>query len=166
MSQENRRLRRDLDQAHQQLAGSAAAADLQAARLEIHVRGEKIAELERLLAKANDRRAQLHRVHERTVDKLDSANRTVQGLRRDLDSLRGGRHTDRLQTAQRQIQQLTQELDSLRGDSGHVRLQAAERKVEDLTRELNSVRRQHAKAEDSLQGAQEACRASTLNGTA
>ncbi|KAE8961841.1 hypothetical protein PR001_g29913, partial [Phytophthora rubi] len=158
LSQENRRLRRDLDQAHQRLAGSAAAADLQAARLEIHVRGEKIAELERLLAKANDRRAQLHRVHERTVDKLDSANRTVQGLRRDLDSLRGGRHTDRLQTAQRQIQLLTQELDSLRGDSGHVRLQAAERKVEDLTRELNSVRRQHAKAEDSLQGAQEACR--------
>ncbi|KAE8973207.1 hypothetical protein PR001_g26382, partial [Phytophthora rubi] len=158
LSQENRRLRRDLDHAHQQLAGSAAAADLQAARLEIHVRGEKIAELERLLAKANDRRAQLHRVHERTVDKLDSANRTVQGLRRDLDSLRGGRHTDRLQTAQRQIQQLTQELDSLRGDSGHVRLQAVERKVEDLTRELNSVRRQHAKAEDSLQGAQEACR--------
>ncbi|KAE8908322.1 hypothetical protein PF003_g7616 [Phytophthora fragariae] len=158
LRQENRRLRRDLDQAHQQLAGSAAAADLQAARLEIHVRGEKIAELERLLAKANDRRAQLHRVHERSVDKLDSANCTVQGLRRDLDSLRGGRHTDRLQTAQRQIQQLTQELDSLRGDSGHVRLQAAERKVEDLTRELNSVRRQHAKAEDSLQGAQEACR--------
>ncbi|KAE8964392.1 hypothetical protein PR001_g29070 [Phytophthora rubi] len=158
LSQENRRLRRDLDQAHQQLAGSAAAADLQAARLEIHVRGEKIAELERLLAKANDRRAQLHRVHERTVDKLDSANRTVQGLRRDLDSLRGGRHTDRLQAAQRQIQQLTQELDSLRGDSSHGRLRAAERKVEDLTRELNSVRRQHAKAEDSLQGAQEACR--------
>ncbi|KAE8889509.1 hypothetical protein PF005_g18603 [Phytophthora fragariae] len=158
LSQENRRLRRDLDQAHQQLAGSATAADLQAARLEIHVRGEKIAELERLLAKANDRRAQLHRVHDRTVDKLDPANRTVQGLRRDLDSLRGGRHTDRLQTAQRQIQQLTQELDSLRGDSGHVRLQAAERKVEDLARELNSVRRQHAKAEDSLQGAQEACR--------
>ncbi|KAE8892603.1 hypothetical protein PF003_g23170 [Phytophthora fragariae] len=158
LSQENRRLRRDLDQVHQQLAGSAAAADLQAARLEIHVRGEKIAELERLLAKANDRRAQLHRVHERTVDKLDSANRTVQGLRRDLDSLRGGRHTDRLQAAQRQIQQLTQELDPLRGDSSHGRLRAAERKVEDLTRELNSVRRQHAKAEDSLQGAQEACR--------
>ncbi|KAE8965972.1 hypothetical protein PF004_g29484 [Phytophthora fragariae] len=158
LSQENRRLRRDLDQARQQLAGSAAAADLQAARLEIHVRGEKIAELERLLAKANERRAQLHRVHQRTVDKLDSANRTVQGLRRDLDSLRGGRHTDRLQSAQRQIQQLTQELGSLRGDSGHVRLQAAERKVEDLTRELNSVRHQHAKAEDSLQGAQEVCR--------
>ncbi|KAE9073676.1 hypothetical protein PF010_g24978 [Phytophthora fragariae] len=158
LSQENRRLRRDLDQARQQLAGSATAADLQAARLEIHVRGEKIADLESLLAKANERRAQLHRVHERTVDKLDSANRTVQGLRRDLDSLRGGRYTDRLQAAQRQIQQLTQELDSLRDDSGHVRLQAAERKVEDLTRELNSVRRQHAKAEDSLQGAQEACR--------
>ncbi|KAE8956292.1 hypothetical protein PR001_g31780, partial [Phytophthora rubi] len=134
LSQENRRLRRDLDQAHQQIAGSAAAADLQAARLEIHVCGEKIAELERLLAKANERRAQLHRVHERT---LDFANRTVQGLRRHLDSLRGGRYTDRLQAAQRQ---------------------AAEHKVEDLTRELNSVRRQHAKAEDSLQGAQEACR--------
>ncbi|KAE8965730.1 hypothetical protein PF011_g28181 [Phytophthora fragariae] len=112
LSQENRRLRRDLDQARQQLAGSATAADLQAARLEIHVRGEKIADLESLLAKANERRAQLHRVHERTVDKLDSANRTVQGLRRDLDSLRGGRYTDRLQAAQRQIQQLTQELDS------------------------------------------------------
>ncbi|KAE8997552.1 hypothetical protein PR003_g22096 [Phytophthora rubi] len=158
LSQENRRLRRELDQARQQLDGSAAAVDLQAARLVIHVRGEKVAELERLLAKANERRAQLHRVHERTVDKLDSANRTVQGLRRDLDSLRGGRHTDRLQAAKSQIQELTQELGSLRGDSGHARLQTAERKVEDLTRELNSARRQHAKADDSLQGAQEACR--------
>ncbi|KAE8974750.1 hypothetical protein PR001_g25906 [Phytophthora rubi] len=158
LSQENRRLRRDLDQARQQLDGSAAATDLQAARLETHVRGEKVAELERLLAKANERRAQLHRVHERTVDKLDSANSTVQGLRRDLDSLRGGRHTDRLQAAKRPIQELTQKLDSLRGDCGHARLQTAERKVEDLTRELNSARRQHAKAEDSLQGAQEACR--------
>ncbi|KAE8975421.1 hypothetical protein PR002_g25607 [Phytophthora rubi] len=100
----------------------------------------------------------LHRVHERTVDKLDSANRTVQGLRRDLESLRGSRHTDRLQAAKRRIQELTQELDSLCGDGGHARLQTAERKVEDLTRELNSARRQHAQAEDSLQGAQEACR--------
>ncbi|KAE8908475.1 hypothetical protein PF007_g21397 [Phytophthora fragariae] len=158
LGQENRRLRRDLDQARQQLAGSAAAAGLQAARLEIHVRGEKIAELESLLAKANERRAQLHRVHERTVDKLDSANRTVQGLRRDLESHRGSRHTDRLQAAKRRIQELTQELDSLCGDGGHARLQTAERKVEDLTRELNSARRQHAQAEDSLQGAQEACR--------
>ncbi|KAE9196757.1 hypothetical protein PF004_g20040 [Phytophthora fragariae] len=158
LGQENRRLRRDLDQARQQLAGSAAAAGLLAARLEIHVRGEKIAELESLLAKANERRAQLHRVHERTVDKLDSANRTVQGLRRDLESHRGSRHTDRLQAAKRRIQELTQELDSLCGDGGHARLQTAERKVEDLTRELNSARRQHAQAEDSLQGAQEACR--------
>ncbi|KAE8978773.1 hypothetical protein PR002_g24613 [Phytophthora rubi] len=158
LSQENRRLRRNLDQVRQQLAGSAAAADLQAARLEIHVRGEKIAELESLLTKANECRAQLHRVHERTVDKLDSANRTVQGLRRDLKSLRGGRHTDRLQAAKRRIQELTQELGSLRGDGGHARLQTVERKVEDLTRELNSARRQHAQAEDSLQGAQEACR--------
>ncbi|KAE8991305.1 hypothetical protein PR002_g20890 [Phytophthora rubi] len=158
LSQENRRLRRELDQARQRLDGPVAAVDLQAARLEIPVRGEKIAELERLLAKANERRAQLHRVHERTVDKLDSANRTVQGLRHDLYSLRRGRHTDRLQAAQRQIQELTQELDSLHGDSGRVRSQTAERKVENLTRELNSVRRQHAKAGDSLQGAQEACR--------
>lgn len=88
LSQENRRLRRDLSHARQQLEGSAAAENLQAARLEINVRGEKVAELERLLAKANDRRVQLHRVHERTVDKLDAANRTVPELRRDLGSLR------------------------------------------------------------------------------
>ncbi|KAE8875375.1 hypothetical protein PF010_g7345 [Phytophthora fragariae] len=117
-----------------------------------------MAELERLLTKANDRRAQLHRVHERTVDNPDAANRTVQELQRDLDSLRDGRNADQLQTARRRVQDLTRKLESLRGDGGHARLRTAERKVDDLTRELNSVRRHHAQAEDSLQDAQEACR--------
>lgn len=73
-----------------------------------------MAELESLLARADERRRQLHHVHERTVDKLDTVNRMIQDLRRDLNSLRSDRQTNRVQATERKVQDLTRELDSLR----------------------------------------------------
>ncbi|KAG7375559.1 hypothetical protein PHYPSEUDO_000652 [Phytophthora pseudosyringae] len=86
LEREVQHLKKGLHHARQRLEGSASAADLQTLRLEVHVRGERVIELENLLAKAERRREDLHRVHDHTVGKLEVARREILDLQRQLGS--------------------------------------------------------------------------------
>jgi chromosome segregation ATPase len=77
---------REIRQLRKDLAETVPAADLQASRIEAHVRGQRIAELEKLLSKSESRRHKLHDVHDHVVAKLKKAEQETPDLKRQLYS--------------------------------------------------------------------------------
>jgi hypothetical protein len=77
---------REIRQLRKDLAETVPAADLQASRLEAHVRGQRIVELEKLLSKSESRRHKLHDVHDHVVDKLKRTEQEIPDLKRQLYS--------------------------------------------------------------------------------
>jgi chromosome segregation ATPase len=99
---------REIRQLRKNLAGMVPAADLQASRIEAHVRGQRIAELEKLLAKSESRRHKLHDVHNHVVDKLKKAEQEIPDLKRQLySSFRQHAHAeDSLQAIENKLRAL------------------------------------------------------------